>query len=95
MKADVLVSLFCVFLLQYRAKHTYHKTLLEQVQELETKSKEMGKSMLRDSNGKRWGNSMLTESMADQYFLTHYLSILSPLHALQPRGVLKAPLPFY
>uniref|UniRef100_A0A674JFM8 Phospholipid-transporting ATPase n=1 Tax=Terrapene triunguis TaxID=2587831 RepID=A0A674JFM8_9SAUR len=34
------------------AKHTYHKTLLEQVQELETKSKELGKAMLRDSNGK-------------------------------------------
>ncbi|XP_053164052.1 phospholipid-transporting ATPase IB isoform X3 [Hemicordylus capensis] len=34
------------------AKHTYHKTLLEQVQALETKSKELGKSMLRDSNGK-------------------------------------------
>uniref|UniRef100_A0A8D0H6Q8 Phospholipid-transporting ATPase n=1 Tax=Sphenodon punctatus TaxID=8508 RepID=A0A8D0H6Q8_SPHPU len=33
-------------------KHTYHKTLLEQVQELETKSKELGKTMLRDSNGK-------------------------------------------
>ncbi|TFK09923.1 PCI domain-containing protein 2 [Platysternon megacephalum] len=36
------------------AKHTYHKTLLEQVQELETKSKELGKTMLRDSNGKRF-----------------------------------------
>ncbi|XP_072467859.1 phospholipid-transporting ATPase IB isoform X7 [Notamacropus eugenii] len=34
------------------AKHAYHKTLLEQVQELETKSKELGKTMLRDSNGK-------------------------------------------
>uniref|UniRef100_A0A8C3RT06 Phospholipid-transporting ATPase n=1 Tax=Chelydra serpentina TaxID=8475 RepID=A0A8C3RT06_CHESE len=34
------------------AKHTYHKTLLEQVQELETKSKELGKATLRDSNGK-------------------------------------------
>ncbi|XP_023612464.1 phospholipid-transporting ATPase IB isoform X2 [Myotis lucifugus] len=31
-------------------KHTCHKTLLEEVQELETK---MGKAMLRDSNGKR------------------------------------------
>nr|XP_009917796.1 PREDICTED: phospholipid-transporting ATPase IB-like isoform X3 [Haliaeetus albicilla] len=36
------------------AKHTYHKTLLEQVQELETKTRELGKAMLRDSNGKRW-----------------------------------------
>ncbi|MEE6472637.1 hypothetical protein FKM82_009673 [Ascaphus truei] len=35
------------------AKHTYHKTLLEQVQEIETKSKELGKAVLRDSNGKR------------------------------------------
>ncbi|XP_007495297.2 phospholipid-transporting ATPase IB isoform X1 [Monodelphis domestica] len=34
------------------AKHTYHKTLMEQVQELETKSRELGKTMLRDSNGK-------------------------------------------
>ncbi|XP_048702055.1 phospholipid-transporting ATPase IB isoform X3 [Caretta caretta] len=34
------------------AKHTYHKTLLEQVQELETKTKELGKAVLRDSNGK-------------------------------------------
>uniref|UniRef100_A0A8C3XKA7 Phospholipid-transporting ATPase n=1 Tax=Chelydra serpentina TaxID=8475 RepID=A0A8C3XKA7_CHESE len=34
------------------AKHTYHKTLLKQVQELETKSKELGKATLRDSNGK-------------------------------------------
>uniref|UniRef100_A0A8C6VNT6 Phospholipid-transporting ATPase n=1 Tax=Naja naja TaxID=35670 RepID=A0A8C6VNT6_NAJNA len=34
------------------AKHTYRKTLLEQVQELEAKSKELRKSMLRDSNGK-------------------------------------------
>uniref|UniRef100_A0A7N4NGN5 Phospholipid-transporting ATPase n=1 Tax=Sarcophilus harrisii TaxID=9305 RepID=A0A7N4NGN5_SARHA len=41
------------------AKHTYNKTLLEQVQELETKSRELGKTMLRDSNGKRWGNSIL------------------------------------
>ncbi|KQL60839.1 hypothetical protein AAES_04312 [Amazona aestiva] len=36
------------------AKHTYHKTLLEQVQELEMKTRELGKAMLRDSNGKRW-----------------------------------------
>lgn len=77
MKVDVLVSLFCVFLLWYRAKHTYHKTLLEQVQELETKSKEMGKSMLRDSNGKRWGNSILTGSMADQY-IYYFLPTSSP-----------------
>jgi hypothetical protein len=28
--------------------------LLEEVQELETKSREMGRAMLRDSNGKRW-----------------------------------------
>uniref|UniRef100_A0A8D0BYH3 Phospholipid-transporting ATPase n=1 Tax=Salvator merianae TaxID=96440 RepID=A0A8D0BYH3_SALMN len=41
------------------ARHTYHKTLLEQVQELEAKSRELGKSVLRDSNGKRWGNSIL------------------------------------
>uniref|UniRef100_A0A8D0C8B1 Phospholipid-transporting ATPase n=1 Tax=Salvator merianae TaxID=96440 RepID=A0A8D0C8B1_SALMN len=34
------------------ARHTYHKTLLEQVQELEAKSRELGKSVLRDSNGK-------------------------------------------
>uniref|UniRef100_A0A674GRE2 Phospholipid-transporting ATPase n=1 Tax=Taeniopygia guttata TaxID=59729 RepID=A0A674GRE2_TAEGU len=34
------------------AKHTYHKTLLEQVKELETKTRELGKAMLRDSNGK-------------------------------------------
>ncbi|XP_068278596.1 phospholipid-transporting ATPase IB isoform X2 [Nyctibius grandis] len=34
------------------ARHTYHKTLLEQVQELETKTRELGKAMLRDSNGK-------------------------------------------
>uniref|UniRef100_A0A8C9MUH6 Phospholipid-transporting ATPase n=1 Tax=Serinus canaria TaxID=9135 RepID=A0A8C9MUH6_SERCA len=32
--------------------HTYHKTLLEQVKELETKTRELGKAMLRDSNGK-------------------------------------------
>uniref|UniRef100_A0A663FL30 Phospholipid-transporting ATPase n=1 Tax=Aquila chrysaetos chrysaetos TaxID=223781 RepID=A0A663FL30_AQUCH len=38
------------------AKHTYHKTLLEQVQELETKTRELGKAMLRDSNGKRWAS---------------------------------------
>lgn len=37
-----------------RAKHTCKKTLLEEVQELETKSRVMGKAMLRDSNGKRW-----------------------------------------
>ena len=48
-----------VFSSWYRAKHTYHKTLLEQVQELETKTRELGKAMLRDSNGKRWGKSML------------------------------------
>uniref|UniRef100_A0A8C2SNW5 Phospholipid-transporting ATPase n=1 Tax=Coturnix japonica TaxID=93934 RepID=A0A8C2SNW5_COTJA len=36
------------------AKHTYHKSLLEQVQELEMKTRELGKAMLRDSNGKRW-----------------------------------------
>ncbi|XP_012505326.1 PREDICTED: phospholipid-transporting ATPase IB [Propithecus coquereli] len=35
------------------AKHTCKKTLLEEVQELETKSRVMGKAMLRDSNGKR------------------------------------------
>ncbi|XP_069058332.1 phospholipid-transporting ATPase IB [Pleurodeles waltl] len=34
------------------AMHTYRKTLLEQVQEVETKSKGMGKAGLRDSNGK-------------------------------------------
>ncbi|XP_069825944.1 phospholipid-transporting ATPase IB isoform X1 [Dendropsophus ebraccatus] len=34
------------------AKHTYNKTLLEQVQEIETRSKEMSKAALRDSNGK-------------------------------------------
>ncbi|XP_069495994.1 phospholipid-transporting ATPase IB isoform X2 [Ambystoma mexicanum] len=34
------------------AMHTYHKTLLEQVQEVETRSKELGKGTLRDSNGK-------------------------------------------
>ncbi|XP_028904112.1 phospholipid-transporting ATPase IB isoform X1 [Ornithorhynchus anatinus] len=34
------------------AKHTYRKTLLEQVQELETKSRELGRAALRDSNGK-------------------------------------------
>ncbi|XP_075707776.1 phospholipid-transporting ATPase IB isoform X2 [Rhinoderma darwinii] len=33
-------------------KHTYDKTLLEQVQEIETRSKEMSKAALRDSNGK-------------------------------------------
>ncbi|GAB5566232.1 phospholipid-transporting ATPase IB isoform X1 [Prionailurus iriomotensis] len=36
-----------------RAKHTCKKTLLEEVQELETKARVMGKAMLRDSNGKR------------------------------------------
>ncbi|XP_049503491.1 phospholipid-transporting ATPase IB [Panthera uncia] len=35
------------------AKHTCKKTLLEEVQELETKARVMGKAMLRDSNGKR------------------------------------------
>ncbi|XP_066872811.1 phospholipid-transporting ATPase IB isoform X4 [Kogia breviceps] len=35
------------------AKHTCKKTLLEEVQELERKSRVMGKAMLRDSNGKR------------------------------------------
>lgn len=44
---------FFVLSLRYRAKHTYHKTLLEQVKELETKTRELGKAMLRDSNGKR------------------------------------------
>ncbi|XP_045149922.1 phospholipid-transporting ATPase IB [Echinops telfairi] len=34
-------------------KHTCKKTLLEEVQELETKARVMGKAMLRDSNGKR------------------------------------------
>ena len=34
-------------------KHTCKKTLLEEVQELETKSRVMGRAMLRDSNGKR------------------------------------------
>uniref|UniRef100_A0A8C6ZJI4 Phospholipid-transporting ATPase n=1 Tax=Nothoprocta perdicaria TaxID=30464 RepID=A0A8C6ZJI4_NOTPE len=34
------------------AKHVYHKTLLEEVQELETKTRALGKAMLRDSNGK-------------------------------------------
>eukprot|EP00079_Xenopus_tropicalis_P021843 XP_012813389.1 PREDICTED: phospholipid-transporting ATPase IB [Xenopus tropicalis] len=34
------------------AKHTYHKTLLEQVQEIETRAKEMSKAAMRDSNGK-------------------------------------------
>ncbi|KAM8819726.1 phospholipid-transporting ATPase IB [Eudromia elegans] len=38
--------------LMVRAKHVYHKTLLEEVQELETKTRELGKAMLRDSNGK-------------------------------------------
>lgn len=59
---------FCVFLLRYRAKHTYHKTLLEQVQELEAKSKELGKSMLRDSNGKRWGQFHLNWKHARSIF---------------------------
>uniref|UniRef100_A0A452UPP0 Phospholipid-transporting ATPase n=1 Tax=Ursus maritimus TaxID=29073 RepID=A0A452UPP0_URSMA len=36
------------------AQHTCKKTLLEEVQELETKARVMGKAMLRDSNGKRW-----------------------------------------
>uniref|UniRef100_A0A8C5J7F1 Phospholipid-transporting ATPase n=1 Tax=Junco hyemalis TaxID=40217 RepID=A0A8C5J7F1_JUNHY len=44
--------LFFVLSLRYRAKHTYRKTLLEQVKELETKTRELGKAMLRDSNGK-------------------------------------------
>ncbi|XP_029066308.1 phospholipid-transporting ATPase IB isoform X2 [Monodon monoceros] len=35
------------------AKHTCKKTLLEEVQELERKSRVMGRAMLRDSNGKR------------------------------------------
>uniref|UniRef100_A0A7N5K6K4 Phospholipid-transporting ATPase n=1 Tax=Ailuropoda melanoleuca TaxID=9646 RepID=A0A7N5K6K4_AILME len=35
------------------AQHTCKKTLLEEVQELETKSRVMGKAMLRDSNGRR------------------------------------------
>ncbi|XP_054302045.2 phospholipid-transporting ATPase IB isoform X1 [Pongo pygmaeus] len=35
------------------AKHTCKKTLLEEVQELETKSRVLGKAVLRDSNGKR------------------------------------------
>ncbi|KAF3825933.1 hypothetical protein GH733_006760, partial [Mirounga leonina] len=39
------------------AKHTCKKTLLEEVQELEMKSRVMGKAMLRDSNGKRWASS--------------------------------------
>ncbi|KAM4699539.1 LOW QUALITY PROTEIN: phospholipid-transporting ATPase IB [Discoglossus pictus] len=34
------------------AKQTYKKTLLEQVQEIETRSKELSKAVLRDSNGK-------------------------------------------
>uniref|UniRef100_A0A7N5JRZ2 Phospholipid-transporting ATPase n=1 Tax=Ailuropoda melanoleuca TaxID=9646 RepID=A0A7N5JRZ2_AILME len=34
--------------------HVLFKTLLEEVQELETKSRVMGKAMLRDSNGRRW-----------------------------------------
>ncbi|XP_071990428.1 phospholipid-transporting ATPase IB isoform X2 [Engystomops pustulosus] len=34
------------------AKHTCNKTLLEQVQEIETRSREMSKAALRDSNGK-------------------------------------------
>ncbi|XP_053561547.1 phospholipid-transporting ATPase IB [Bombina bombina] len=34
------------------AKQTYNKTLLEQVQEIETRSKELSKAVLRDSNGK-------------------------------------------
>lgn len=53
-----------------QAKHSYRKTLLEQVQELEAKSKELRKSMLRDSNGKRW----------DQFHLNwkHARSIFSP-----------------
>ncbi|XP_018421879.1 PREDICTED: phospholipid-transporting ATPase IB, partial [Nanorana parkeri] len=34
------------------AKQTYNKTLLEQVQEIETRSKEMSKTAIRDSNGK-------------------------------------------
>nr|KAF6451705.1 ATPase phospholipid transporting 8A2 [Molossus molossus] len=34
-----------------RVKHTCNKTLLEEVQELETK---MGKAMLQDGTGKRW-----------------------------------------
>uniref|UniRef100_A0A663FJR0 Phospholipid-transporting ATPase n=1 Tax=Aquila chrysaetos chrysaetos TaxID=223781 RepID=A0A663FJR0_AQUCH len=58
---QIFTWLFCfvflfIFSLWYRAKHTYHKTLLEQVQELETKTRELGKAMLRDSNGKRWAS---------------------------------------
>ncbi|XP_073518556.1 phospholipid-transporting ATPase IB isoform X2 [Phyllobates terribilis] len=34
------------------AKHSCNKTLLEQVQEIETRSREMSKAALRDSNGK-------------------------------------------
>nr|XP_033806154.1 phospholipid-transporting ATPase IB [Geotrypetes seraphini] len=34
------------------AKHTYRKTLLEQVQEFEIKTKELGRAELRDANGK-------------------------------------------
>lgn len=43
-----------VFFSWHRAQHTCKKTLLEEVQELETKARVMGKAMLRDSNGKRW-----------------------------------------
>ncbi|KAJ7395102.1 hypothetical protein BTVI_157799 [Pitangus sulphuratus] len=60
------------------AKHTYHKTLLEQVQELETKTRELGKAMLRDSNGKRWGKSVL--KCLKQHFVLLVLS--SPYFSL-------------
>lgn len=53
----VMSCSFCLSL-WHRAKHTCKKTLLEEVQELETKSRVMGKAMLRDSNGKRWGGAI-------------------------------------
>lgn len=84
----MLVSLFCVFLLWCRAKHTYRKTLLEQVQELEAKSKELRKSMLRDSNGKRWDEFHLNWKHARSIFF-----LLLPLHyfchAFQCNGYLQ------
>ncbi|KAG8452878.1 hypothetical protein GDO86_004610 [Hymenochirus boettgeri] len=50
----LLVPLACLIRdVAWRAvKHTCRKTLLEQVQEIELRSKELGKSVLRDSNGK-------------------------------------------
>ncbi|XP_030058256.1 phospholipid-transporting ATPase IB [Microcaecilia unicolor] len=60
------------------AKHTYRKTLLEQVQEFEIKSKELGRAALHDANGK---------SLSERDHLLKRLGRKTPPHHIRTYSV--------